>query len=78
MWIVFENPFVTKDQYIELSKLIPTFSHNPAGEYVKYLLEEEFDELAGGKENGKEMQEYMKIIALCVVTNRKASGERNT
>ncbi len=71
---VFENPFVTKEKYIELSKVIPNLQSYPAGEYVKIPAGRVIDEL-GWKGKWKGNAGVYENHALCVVTNRKASGE---
>ncbi len=85
---VFENPTVTKDKYTELSKVIPELQSYPAekltytktkwseidGEYVKIPAGRIIDELGWrGKWIGN--VGVHKNHALCLVTNRKASGE---
>ena len=71
---VFENPFVTKEKYAALSKVIPNLQSYPAGEYVKIPAGRIIDEL-GWKGKWKGNTGVYENHALCVVTNRKASGE---
>ena len=84
---VFANPIVTKDKYFELSKIIPELQSYPVDklqytrkdwcnieeEYVKIPAGRILDELGWlGKWDGN-VGVYDKH-ALCIVTNRKASG----
>ncbi len=72
---VFENPVVTKKKYLSLSKMIPNLMSYPIDDkYVKLPAGRIIDELGWrGKWEGN--AGVYENHALCVVTNRKASGE---
>jgi UDP-N-acetylmuramate dehydrogenase len=71
----FENPIVTKEEYERVKKQIPDLVSYPVKDtLVKIPAGKLLDEL-GWKSRGKENVGVYKKHALCVVTNKKATGK---